>query len=269
MRTRIIDWSRHQGVTNLQAVRTRWGIIMLMARCTIGWSYKDPHYINNFRQAIAIKNAFPNDEFWFVAYHVLWPWNRDPLREVGWFLENIEVDGILPDFLVDDLELPNSTDGWASLTPSSVADQIETQLPAIEQRSGLSVATYTGSWWWNSSRHIGSVTPIGIEQDFPLIEAEYITPAWKVGRVDFSEEPADDRFPISLGRGWTLEDLLSWQWTSGLIPEGVQSASQDGQSLMWTLEKLREWAGKDTTEPPLTYEQKTDILWEAHPELHP
>lgn len=265
MRVRAIDWSRHQGQTNLKETVERWNIKVLMARCTIGWSYKDPFYEHNFEQAMQIKAEDP--EFLFLAYHVLWPWNNAPTKEVDWFKKQMVVDGVRPDGVVDDLELPNTADGWKTVSKSSVANQIKIQLPYMRSTTGLRVLTYSGSWWWNAINHLGSQTPLGIEEGYPLIEAEYTTPKWRRGKIDFSEAPEEPRQPASLGKGWTKDSLVSWQWTSGLIPTGVQSASQDGQVLMITLEEFRQLLELDA--PALTDKEKLDILWDNHPELHP
>ena len=263
MRVRAIDWSRHQGQTNLIDTVKEWNIKVLMSRCTIGWSYKDSFYEHNFEQAMKIKSDH-DPEFLFLAYHVLWPWNNAPEREVDWFVKQMVVDGKKPDGAVDDLELPNDDDGWSRVSKPSVANQIKIQLPDMRAKSGLRVLGYTGSWWWNALKHLGSQAPLGIEEDYPLIEAEYTTAKWRKGKVDFSEAPEESRQPASLGKGWTK--AASWQWTSGLKPIGVQSQSQDGQVLMMTLAEFRQLLELD--EPPLTYNQKTDILWSHHPELH-
>jgi len=265
-RPRIVDWARYQGQTTLRALVEEWNIVALMARCTIGYSYFDPFYEHNFAEAQEIKNDYP--DFLFGAYHVLWPWNRDPLREAKWYKDHIKVNGVMPDFGVDDLELPNDPDGWKTVTPREVGNQIVVQIPALASETGLKILGYTGSWWWNSPSHLGSVTPLGIEPELPLIEAEY-TDRWyqPVGSRDFKDAPEAPQFPAELGKGWTLADLVSWQWTSRLRPVGVQSKSQDGQVLMVTLQRFKEIIG--TTPVALTDHEKVGMLWEAHPELHP
>jgi hypothetical protein len=57
-----------------------------------------------------------------------------------------------------------------------------------------------------------------------------------------------------------------WQWTSKGKPIGVQSKSLDYNVYNGTGEELREFLGSPQQ---LTLEEKVDILWEAHPELHP
>lgn len=262
----MIDWSRYQGQTNLRKTVDKWVLAGAMFRCTIGVSYFDPWYEWNFDQAFEIKQE--NPEFVIGAYHVLWPWNRDPLREAEWFSNHISVSGEKPDFVVDDMERPNTVKGWKSISPQQVGNQIIAQLPAIESETGLRCLSYTGSWWWNGYSHLGSATPLGIEQRFPLIEAEY-TDRWyhKIGSRDFSEAPEEPLKPASLGHGWTMNDLVSWQWTSRLRPVGVSSASQDGQVMMVSLEQFRKIIGADP--PDLTDKEKLSILWAAHPELHP
>lgn len=264
MRARIVDWSKHQGQTNLLETVKEWNIKVLMARCTIGWSYVDSFYAHNFEQAQNIK-ANHDPEFLFLAYHVLHPWNNAPKREVDHFVKNMKVDGASPDGAVDDLELPNTVNGWSTVSRQSVANQIRIQLPYMELQSALKVLVYTGSWWWSSNGHFGSQTPLGIEKDYPLIEAEYTTARWRRGRVDFNEAPEEPKQPATLGKGWT--EAASWQWTSGLKPIGVSSQSQDGQVLLMTYEEFRQLLLLDA--PELTDKEKLAILWEVHPELHP
>ena len=265
MRPRLIDWSKYQGETNLKAAVETWDLAGAIFRATIGMSV-DGWYEWNFDQAMEIKEDRP--EFFFGAYHVLWPWNKNPLGEAKFHASHIKVAGVSPDFTVGDFELPNDPNGWKTITPRAVANQIVAYLPAVEIETMLKALSYTGSWWWNGASHLGSVTPLGIEPDFPLIEAEY-TDRWyqPAGSRDFSEAPEAPKVPAELGDGWSLADLVSWQWTSKLRPIGVSSKSQDGEVLMVTLERFREIIGKNN--PGLTDHEKTTILWDKHPELHP
>lgn len=260
MRERMVDWSRHQGQTDLAKAIDEWGIVGLMARCTIGFGYADAWYEWNFEQAQRLGILFG-------AYHVLYPWNRNPGKEVDWFARHIMVNGTLPDFVVADLELPHTEDGWKTITPKEVGQQIVSLLPALAARTGKRVFVYTGSWWWNGTIGnclMGKVTPLGIEQDYMLWESEYPinTP---VGGIQFSQAPEAPKMP-TLGKGWTDKDLVGWQWTSCLKPTGVQSKSQDADVLIPTFDEFLVIIGKAA--PPLSDKVKLDRLWEAHPELH-
>jgi len=257
MRANLVDWSRHQGKTDVELLEDL--IDGVIARCTIGWSYKDAWYIHNFMHTKAIPGKL------FGAYHVLWPENRDPKREARWFKSQASVDGVWPDFIVCDDEL------MQGLPAHDVLRQCEVLAKECGNLFGVVPRIYTGSWFWNGANHLGPATPGGWEHQFPLIEAEYLSvpliyngrPRWpRTWR--FGEEPQPPIAPKVLGRGW--QEWWMMQWTSKLEPIGVQSKSQDGCVYNGTLNELIIELG--IKEPPLMYEQKTDILWEAHPELH-
>jgi hypothetical protein len=261
MRERMVDWSRYNGRTNLKAAVDAFGIVGLMARCTIGHSYVDPYYYHNFQQARDLGILFG-------AYHVLRPQERAPFREVEWFKTYMTLAGEPPDFIVGDCELPNKVADWKLITPKEAGQVIVTTLPMMRDRIGLPTFCYTGSWWWNGADHLGPATPLGIEDDFMLIEGEYTTLSIDRGKVKFSQAPEPPKRP-TIGRGWTQETLLSWQWTDGL--EGIGCGPdgnkyQDGQVLMPTYKELLVILGKQS--PPMPDKAKLDRLWEHHPELH-
>jgi GH25 family lysozyme M1 (1,4-beta-N-acetylmuramidase) len=227
------------------------GFDAIVARCTIGWSYLDPWYINNLREAEANGLAFG-------AYHVLWPSNQNPTREAKWFAEQIDGRGNekSPDFIVADLEL---TQG---LSANNVGDQIKTLLPAMESEIGLKPIVYTGSWWWNGTAHLGPATPLGIEPNYDLWEAEYLKhPTGELWSPN--QAPQAPKEAKTLGRGW--DKWLFWQWTAHGEPIGVQSRQMDYNVFNGTEEDFRKFLGDGS----LTDKEKLDLLWEAHPELHP
>jgi GH25 family lysozyme M1 (1,4-beta-N-acetylmuramidase) len=252
MRAAFVDVSRYQGKIDGAQLKAA-GFCAIVARCTIGWSYKDAWYKNNLAE------AHDNDMI-FGAYHVLWPANNDPRREAAWFAENIAPQGYeSPDFVVADLEL------MGGRTAAQVATQIGLLLPAMEAEVGLHPWIYTGAWFWNGPDYLGPATPIGIEQDYPLWHASYLTPPpWKP-RWSPSDAPQEPSEPVRLGDGW--DEWAVWQWTSKGQPIGVESKTLDYDVFNGTEEEFRQFIGLDS--PPPTYEQKVDILWEAHPELHP
>lgn len=251
MRASLVDTSRYQSKVNGAELKAA-GFCAIVARCTIGWSYRDAWYKNTLIEA-------HDNDLLFGAYHVLWPENNNPQREAAWFAENIAPSGLeSPDFIVADLER------LGGRTASQVATQIGQLLLAMEAEVGLRPIVYTGSWFWNGSNHLGPATPIGIEQDYHLWEAEYLNPPpWKT-HWDPQDAPQNTE-PVVLGRGWT--EWAMWQWTSRGKPIGVQSGNLDYDVFNGTEEEFRLFLNLDT--PPLTYEQKVDVLWEAHPELHP
>lgn len=252
MRAALVDISRHQGKINGAQLKAA-GFCAIAARCTIGWSYRDSWYKNNLIEA-------HDNDLLFGAYHVLWPENNDPKREATWFAENIAPSGLeSPDFIMADLER------MGGRTAPQVATQIESLLPALEAEVGLRPIVYTGSWWWNAARYLGPATPTGIEKDYHLWEAEYLSvPVWKT-HWDPQDAPQDPRAPAVLGRGWS--EWVIWQWTSRGKPIGVQSGNLDYDVYNGTEEEFRQFL--NISSPPLAYEQKVNLLWEAHPELHP
>lgn len=258
MRARMVDWSRSQGVTDLSKVVDAWGIVGLIARCTIGWAGVDQFYENNFRQAQRLGLLFG-------AYHVLWPWNKDPLREVLHFKAHLNVDGVAPDFVVDDCELPMVGDdaGWKAVSPRQVGAQIVAQVPAMRLLTALPTFVYSRSSWWDDPDHMGQVTPLGIEDDFLLIEAEYPLQA-PCGKLTFLQAPEAPRMPTVSG-GWTPDRVVMWQWTSCLAPIGVCNASQDGDVLIPSLADFLSIIGQT---PPVSDPVRLARLWDAHPELH-
>lgn len=260
-RARMVDWSKYNGNTNLKATVDAFGIVALMSRCTIGHHYVDPYYRHNFIQARQLGILFG-------AYHVLRPQDREPKAEVASFKNSMTVEDEPPDFVIGDTELPNTPEGWKLITPHDAGRVIAETFYTMRDALSLKVLAYTGSWYWNGSNHLGPATPLGIEQDFPLIEAEYLTLPTDRGRVTWDKAPQAPRLP-SVGRGWTPQDVVGWQWTDGLVPIGCGLDGikyQDGQVLIPTYEEFLALIGKTH---PVSDRQKLDLLWEAHPELHP
>jgi GH25 family lysozyme M1 (1,4-beta-N-acetylmuramidase) len=233
MRAALVDTSRWQGSVNVQKIKDA-GFCGLITRATIGWSYLDPLYLNIAAQAREIEG------FIFGAYHVLWPKNKNPKREVAWFQQNV----IDVDLTILDVELLHG------LTLSQVQAQAKIWLDDMAQIQ--KPLLYTGSWFWKKAA--------GWEDDYDLWEAEY-TISQPRGGIDKSQQPdsGDPRFV-----GWT--DWKMWQWTSGGKPIGIASQSLDYNVFNGDEAELRQYL--ELAEPPLSDKQKLDLLWEAHPELH-
>ena len=245
MRSNGRDWSRHQARTDVELIAD--DVDYIMARCTIGWSYRDAWYAWNFMNIKAAEKLFG-------AYHVLWPENNDPKREAQWFAQNWTVDGEVPDFVICDDELMQER------TPANVLEQCRILAFEVGDLFGAAPRIYTGSWFWNRLP-----SPGGWENQFPLIEAEYLTPPLRYPRVwRTGEDPQPPKAPGLLARGW--DDWWMWQWTSKMEGVGVESKTQDADVFNGTYQQLLE--SLDLAQPPLTYNQKTDILWSHHPELH-
>ena len=240
MRARLVDVSRHQGKVNVSAIQNA-GFCGLVARCTIGWSYLDPFYEDTKSQAEELGMIFG-------AYNVLWPENQNPSREAIWANQKMgEVD-----FFVEDIELVQG------ISASNIGNQARTKMLKLEELRKAKPWVYTGSWFWNGA--LGSATPFGWEQEYHLWEAEYLTKPF--GLFDPSDSPETTK-PYTLGKGWT--EWLVWQWTSKGKPIGVQSSSLDYNVYNGTEEELRGFLGAPSQ---LTLEEKVNMLWGAHPELH-
>lgn len=219
MRATLVDVSRYQGVIDGKAIKDA-GFCGIVARCTIGWAYRDPFYMNNLSEA-------RKNDLIFGAYHVLYPKNEDPIREVGWFLSNMDK----PDFIVDDIELKG-------VALANVLRQAEIQLRELKLRSGLVTVCYTGSWFWDQLPSPGS-----FENEFPLWEAEYIPVPDDQTHWQPHQAPQEPREPQKLGNGW--DDWKMWQWTSSGEPVGVQSSNLDYNVFNGTEEQLRKFLKLD------------------------
>jgi len=260
-RPRLVDVSRYNGKTNLKAVVDAWGVVGVMARCTIGHAYVDPYYAWNLQQSRELGLLFG-------AYHVTRPQERQPKAEASWCRDHLNVGELKPDFLVADSELPNKPDDWKLITPQAAGAVLVDTYAELRRQIALWLAIYTGSWWWNSPDHLGKATPLGIGDDYMLIEAEYVTTRAEWGKVDFARAPEAPRMP-SPGRDWKPEQCVGWQWTDGLKPIGNGADGinrMDGNVLLVSLEHFLELIGKKMT---LSDKAKLELLWQAHPDLHP
>lgn len=260
MRARMVDWSKYNGKTDMKAAVDAFGLCGVMARCTIGHAYVDPYYYWNFQQARDLGILFG-------AYHVLRPQERAAAAEVAHFKKYMTLDGEPPDFAIGDCELPNKPEDWKLISPKEAGVVISHTFYRMRDALAIKVLTYTGSWWWNGKDHLGPATPIGMEQDFPLIEAEYLTLPTDRGKVTWAKAPEAPRLPTP-GRGWTAKDVVGWQWTDGLVGIGCGQDGnkyQDGDVLIPTYDEFLAIIGKTH---PVSDKAKLDRLWEHHPELH-
>ena len=230
-RARLVDISRWQGDIDAAPLKAA-SVCGIVARCTVGWAYKDILYDKARQQAAA-------NGMIFGAYHALYPMNKDPLREFNWFMDKCgEVD-----MHILDVELLHG------LPLSAVQAQAKIWLDAATA-AGLKPIVYSGSWFWK--------TAAGWENEFPLWEAEY-TIRLPRGGIEWAQEPTGS--PESLSAGWTA--WMMWQWTSAGRPTGVKSESLDYDQFNGTEADLRAWLGKGVSD-----KEKLARLWDSHPELH-
>ena len=220
MRPALVDTSRWQGTVDAAAIKAA-GFVGIIARCTIGMT-DDVQYLATQQQA-------KDEGLIFGAYHVLWPENKKPRDEAGWF---DDVAGEV-DLVVQDVELTHG------LSKRVVVDQAYEWFLEMENlRPSAKKIAYSGSWWW-------TVNQGPLEETYDYWEAEYTRNSPR-GGIDMNEAPTG--VPISLPPGW--DEAKFWQWTSGGKPIGVESESLDYNVFMGTLEELEIYLGLAEPSPP-------------------
>ena len=228
MRAALVDVSRYQGMIDGSRIKAA-GFCGIIARCTIGFAEDGTSvgkglefYRNSQKQA-------RDNGLIFGAYHVLWPSNKQPIREAENFLGKC---GDI-DLAVIDVEL------FGGLPLSQVQGQTKAWLEHVFGILGEKPWIYTASWFWT--------TAAGWENTYPLWEAEYILSAPR-GGITKSQQP-EVNVPSPLSKGWNNWAL--WQWTSGGKPLGAQSESMDYNVAHGTEEELRQWLSISPAPPTL------------------
>ena len=229
MRAALIDTSRYQGMIDAAKIKAA-GFCGIVARCTIGLSEDGSSvgrsldfYHNSQKQA-------RDNGMIFGAYHVLWPANKNPIREADHFLARCGP----VDLAVLDVELDHG------LTKPAIQAQAKIWLDRVSAALQKRILVYTASWWWTVAA--------GWENTYPLIEAEYILSAPR-GGITKSQQPEAPKQPVSLAKGW--DQWAMHQWTSGGKPVGVQSESLDYNVANATEEQLRVFLGLEPSPPTL------------------
>jgi len=234
MRASLVDISRYQGMIDASKIKAA-GFCGIIARCTIGFMEDGSSvgkgldfYKNSQKQA-------RDNGLIFGAYHVLWPSNKAPIREADNFLGKC---GDI-DLAVLDVEL------LGGQTLAQVQGQSKAWLERVEGVQGKKPWVYTGSWFWTS--------PAGWENEYPLIEAEYIISQPR-GGIDRTQQPEPPKVPTS--KGWN--SWAMWQWTSGGKPLGASSESMDYDCVNGTEEQFRTFLGLQP--PPPSLEERVGKL---------
>ena len=230
-RATYVDVSQHQGTINAAPIKAA-GFSAMVARCTIGIN-ADTRYSQNRDQAEA-------NDLIFGAYHVLWPRNRNPLREAENFLTRLE--NPIPPWLVLDVEVHSEQDVWG---------QMKTWLDAVEAETGIRAWVYSGSWFMNRL----PVAPVWTV-DYHYWEAEYLKVPPGQDLWLPNQAPQEPRIPFTLAQGWKI--WKGWQWTSSGKPVGVGSASLDYNVFDGTEAELRELLNLEGPDP--TLEDRFDAL---------
>jgi GH25 family lysozyme M1 (1,4-beta-N-acetylmuramidase) len=227
-RAALADVSRYQSMIDGMKIRAA-GFCGIVARCTIGFSEDGSSagrsldfYHNSQKQA-------RENGMIFGGYHVLWPANKNPLREADSFLAKCGP----VDLAVLDVELDHG------LTKAVIQAQAKIWLERVTTVLQKKVFVYSASWWWTVAA--------GWENTYPLWEAEYIFSAPR-GGIDISQQPEAPKKPDTLSKGWT--DWALWQWTSGGKPVGAQSESMDYNVVNNSEDQFRQFLGLGSAPPP-------------------
>ena len=184
MRAALVDTSRYQGMLDAAKIKAA-GFCGIVSRCTIGFSEDGSavgrsldFYHNSQKQA-------RDNGMIFGAYHVLWPANKNPIREADHFLARCGP----VDLAVLDVELDHG------LTKAAIQAQAKVWLDRVAVALGKRVFVYSASWWWTVAAGWEK------ENTYPLSEAEYIVSAPR-GGITKSQQPEAPKDPASLAKGW-------------------------------------------------------------------
>ena len=231
MRAALADVSRYQGMIDATKIKAA-GFCGIVARCTIGLAEDGSSvgrsldfYHNSQKQA-------RDNGMIFGAYHVLWPANKNPIREADHFLARCGP----VDLAVLDVELDHG------LTKAAIQAQAKVWLDRVNAALIQPIFVYSASWWWTVAAGWEN------ENVYPLWEAEYIVSLPR-GGITQSQQPEAPKQPASLAKGW--DQWAMWQWTSGGKPVGVQSESLDYNVANATEEQLRIFLGLELAPPTL------------------
>ncbi|NOR90108.1 MAG: hypothetical protein GQ524_07615 [Anaerolineales bacterium] len=238
----FIDASRHQLIVNGANVKAA-GFTGILARCTIGWSYVDPFYEQNYR--IALEN-----DLWFGAYHVTWPINRAPEREAQWFVDHLIPQGQSqePKYTAIDSELGTKyhESGHHLVSGNEIIQMTIEECNQVQLKTNKLPWIYTARWFWNSNKlkpFIGQG-----ETAYPLHIANY---PWSTPPRDVGIDPTlkYNVYPL-IADPWSEEQLIAWQWTSKW-PHQQQLAQSHGldANIFWN--KYTEPGEPPVVQPPV------------------
>jgi len=195
------------------------------------------------------------------------PGQASPEEQGQAFRSIVPDDEQLP--LVMDFEEPYA--GW-STTPFPRRDTALQIMHNFKQAAGVKrMILYTNGSGWNS---IKPLTLPGWEQWF----AQWFYARDSRGALIIPYRECRSVGELTPTRETTIDKWQFWQFTSKLLGKeyGMASAGLDGNLFNGSPQDLRNYSSAYLLEknpPPviieLTDQQKVELLWEAHPELHP
>lgn len=234
-----IDVSRWQGKINWDIIAAHKEPVRFAGiRATISWGYADSWFKRNWQEAKRVGILR-------MAYHVIYP-AQDPKRQMDNLFNTVGSDtGELP--LVLDVELDHKQ------SPDKIQSNILKSAAIIEERTGRKPIIYSRASWVNPFI-TANRTPPGWLNDYDWWLAHYLRSG--------SEHPG----PPALPKGLVSERLLIHQTSDHGPAIGAESKMMDYNRWQYDEAHLEKYAG---VKFGLSYEEKFDLLWKAHPELHP
>ena len=234
-----IDVSRWQGSINWDAVAINERKVLFSGiRATISWGYVDSWFNRNWTEAKRVGIAR-------AAYHVLYP-GVSAKRQMDNFLKVVGDDlGELP--LVLDVELSHNK------STSEITNSILQCASIIEAKTDRKPIIYSRASFID--KYVtGTRSPGAWLNQFDWWLAHYLRSG---------EEHAG---PPSLPKGVSRNRCIIHQTTPSGESFGTQSKTLDYNR--WQFDKNHYSAYVNQTKI-LTMAEKIDLLWSAHPELHP
>lgn len=238
----VYDISSWQIVTNWAGLSPKPTLVIL--RATYGTTLVDSTYVTYARDGRAA--GYPIWGYHFLLY------NQDWLTQANLFLNTIKSGGVTPNFVpVLDIEGYPSQAGISSATANGM---IENFLTKVEAELGRACYIYSSR---NYLSYLYTSTP-------PAWLSAPWRYKWMAGYPSNPDQYAS--MPSSyLPMGIPMSQVALWQYAENGVIGGISGNSTDlNQMSDWF---LKQW-GTTVTPTALTYEQKVDKLWAAHPELH-
>lgn len=237
-----IDVSRWQGVIDWDmTIKGEPKVLFAGMRASISWGYQDSFFVRNWVEAKRVGIIR-------MAYHVVYPVDS-PVKQIDNFLRIVGSDlGEFP--LVLDVELDQGQ------TPGLIAASIEACSNLVLAKLGRKPILYSRAQW------IDYYVTGGIAKSPPdwLNKHDW----WLAHYRDDGTEHAG---PPPLPRGVSRERCIIHQTSRKGNGKYYGMASYDLDLNRWQgdLASLMKYAGKSMD---FTFEEKVDLLWDIHPEIH-
>lgn len=237
----VYDLAKWEIVTNWAGLSPRPALVIL--RATYGANYVDPLYVQYYRGAKAA--GYPVWAYHFFLYEDNW------LTQANAFLNTVRAGGISPDLKpILDIEgyLP------IGISKETANGMIENWLRNVETALGRFCYIYSSR---NYLSQLYSTTP-------PAWLSNTNRLKWIAGYPTdpniYSDMPSS-YLPVGIG----ISQVALWQYSNKGVVGGITGGVD--------LNDMTDWFEAQWLAPPpvveLTDKEKLDLLWKAHPELHP